>query len=91
MGFIVCFYVWFLLLLVLVRVSVAVKRHHGHYNSYQKENTLLGWLSYSSEVQSIMLGSMQTWYWLCLDQKAAGSGLTMGGTLSLENSQSPPP
>ena len=65
---------------VLVRVSIAVKRHHEHGNS-SKKNIQLRWLLTVSEFQSIiiMVGSRavcrQTWCCLHLDQKATGSGL----------------
>ena len=61
--------------LSLVRVSVALKRHHDHNNSYKHFTGL----AHSSEVQSIiiMAGSMavcrQTWCWLHLDQKKTGN------------------
>ena len=32
---------------VLVRVSIAVKRHHGHSNSYKEKNIYLGYLTVS--------------------------------------------
>ena len=39
---------------VLVRISVAIKRHHDHNYSY-KEKHLIEVAAYSSEVQSIVL------------------------------------
>ena len=65
---------------VLVRVPIAVKRHHDNGNSYKGKH-LMEVVAYSLEVQSIiiMVGSMaacrQTWWRLVLDQKGAGSGL----------------
>ena len=64
--------------IVLVRVSITVKRYHDHGNSYKGKH-LIEVAAYSSEVQSIiimarsMVSCRQTWYWLHLDQKATGS------------------
>ena len=38
---------------VLFGVSIAVKRHHEHGNS-SKGKRLVGWLTYSSEIQSFV-------------------------------------
>ena len=65
---------------VLVRVSIAVKRHHDHSSSC-KEKHFTEVAVYSSEVQPIMILTANmaahrlTWCWLHLDQKATGNGL----------------
>jgi hypothetical protein len=62
---------------VLIRVSIAVKRHHEHRN-FMKETISLG-LAYSSEVQSIifMVGSVvahrQTRCWRGAESSTSGS------------------
>ena len=66
---------------VLVRVPIAVKRHHDNGNSYKGKH-LMEVVAYSSEVQSIiiMVGSMaackQIWHWLHVNQKTMGSKLS---------------
>ena len=69
---------------VLVRVSIAVKRYHGHGNSFEGNHLFV--VAYSSEVQSIIIavghGNMQAdilqeeeWRVPPLDLKAMGSRL----------------
>lgn len=73
------------LICALVRVSVAVQRHHEHRSSHKGKQLIR--VAYSSEVQSIVLvgrGSMQADMVLqkerrilYLDPKARGDGLSV--------------
>ena len=54
--------------LVLVRVSIAVKRHHDHSNSYKGKH-LIGWLTFQN---SNLLSSW--WDMQCAGKHDAGEG-----------------
>jgi hypothetical protein len=47
----------------LVRISIALKRHYGHSNSYLVMYFM--WLAYSSKIESIVItqACRETWYW----------------------------
>ena len=46
--------------LVIVCVSIAMKRHHDHSNSYEEKHVI--GLAYRSQIQSIIVMTGNTWW-----------------------------